>query len=169
MTTLNFTYKFLNCKLEYIPNDVSISIESYLMDSNNQVYINPNTFVLDTFTVQLYKSSLPSSNYSSYISVMAGNAISTKYNISSSGFTVINSNIITQLASTSSLLPGLKVIGDNIPTDTIITSIRDLTSIGVSQNATATGTTTISFSSNGWNIDYSAINELINIINFGSL
>ena len=56
---IQFTYKYTSCTLEYIPNDISIKLISYLIDSNGQLYIDPNTLAIDTFTVQLYKSSLP--------------------------------------------------------------------------------------------------------------
>lgn len=155
--------------MEYIPNDVSIKLESYLIDSDNQVYINPNTLVIDSFTVQIYKSSLPTSNQKNYLTVIVSNAISTKYNKSSGGFGIYGSNILSQLTSTSELLPGLGVSGLNIPDDTIITNIRDTTSVEISQNFTATGSTTVSFSANKWVIDYSAIDELVTIVNFNLL
>jgi len=168
--TTNFTYKYLSCKLEYIPNDVSIQIESYLIDGDNQLYINQNTLVIDTFTVQLYRSSLPTSNFANYLTVMAANAINTKYNKTIGGYTVASNPYVSQITpNTSELLPGLKVSGDGIPEDTTLTNIRDTTSIQLSADATVTGSVSLTLSAAAWTIDYSALIELATIVNFGNL
>jgi len=171
--TINFTYKYLSCTLEYVPNDISIKLVSYLADSNGQLYIDPNTLAIDTFTVQLYKSSLPvgasNNSYANYLAIQAGNAISAKYNQTIGGFCLLGSTIITQIASTSNLIPGLYVYGTNIPADTTLTSIRDTKSIEVSKPLTVTETASLTLTTNGWKIDYSALSELTTIINFSLL
>ena len=167
--SIQFTYKYISCTLEYIPNDISIKLISYLMDSSGQLYIDPNTLAIDTFDVQLYKSSLPISSYANYLAVLAGNAISAKYDTTLGGFCSTNSNIVTQIASTSGLIPGLYVKGTNIPLDTTLVNIRDTKSIELSNTPTVTETTTLTLSTNGWKIDYSALDELATIINFDAL
>jgi hypothetical protein len=139
------------------------------MDSNGQLYIDPNTLAIDTFNVQLYKSSLPSSSYANYLAIMAGNAISTKYDTTLGGYCTANSNIVTQISSTSGLIPGLYVKGTNILPDTILVNIRDTKSIELSNTLTVTETASLTLSTNGWKIDYSALDELVTIINFGAL
>ena len=167
--TQQYTYKYSTCKLEYIPNDISIQLTSYLIDSNGQLYIDPNTLAIDTFTVQLYKSSLPATSYANYLAVMAANAISSKYNQTIGGYCVANSNIVTQIQSTSGLIPGLYVYGTNIPADTILMNIRDTQSIELSNTLTTTETATLTLTTNGWKVDYSALAELTTIINFNLL
>lgn len=165
----NFTYKYLSCALEYIPNDISIKLTSYLIDSYDQIYIDPNTLAIDTFVVQLYKSSLPIDSFANYLSIIAGNAISAKYNTTIGGYCVANSNIITKIDSTSSLIPGLYVYGTNVPADTTLLNIRDTKSIELSKPLTVTETATLTLTTNGWVIDYSALTELCNIIEFANL
>lgn len=167
--TTQFTYKYLSCTLEYVPNDISIKLDSYLIDSNDQLYINSNTLAIDTFTVQFYKSSLPQTSFANYIAIMAGNAIKTKYNQTIGGYCTANSNIITQIEDTSNLIPGLYVQGTNVPTNTNLLGIRDSKSIELSNNLTITETATLTLSTLGWKIDYSSLDELVNIINFDVL
>ena len=176
---MQFTYKYSSCTLEYIPNDVSIKLISYLIDSNGQLYIDPNTLAIDTFTVQLYKSSLPVTSVANYISIMAGNAISTKYNQTIGGYCVSGSNVVTQITGTSNtaninqptsvLIPGLYVNGTNIPVDTTLLNIRDAKSIELSKPLTVTENATLTLTTNGWSIDYSAIDELVTIIDFSNI
>lgn len=166
---IQFTFKYTSCTLEYTPNDISIKLISYLMDSNGQLYIDPDTLAIDTFEVQLYKSSLPTSSYANYLAVIAGNAISTKYNTTLGGYCSANSNIVTQIDSTSGLIPGLYVQGTNVPPDTTLVNIRDTKSIELSKPLTVTEQNSLSLSTNGWRIDYTALDELATIINFGAL
>lgn len=167
--TINFTFKYTSCVLEYIPNDISIKLTAYLIDSNDQLYIDPNTLAIDTFTVQLYKSSLPANNYVNYLSVIAGNAIRTKYNQSIGGYCVANSDIVTQIASTANIIPGLYIKGTNIPPDTTVMNVRDTKSIKLSQPLTITESASLELTTIGWNIDYSSLAELTTIINFDLL
>ena len=167
--TILFKYKYSTCKLEKIPNDVSITLTSYLVDSNDQLYVDPNTLAIDTFDVLMFKSSLPSSNYGNYISIMAANAIRAKYNQSIGGYATANKNIITQIQTTSGLIPGLYAYGDYISEDTTLLKIRDGYSIELTKPATGTGQITLTLNTNGWAIDYSAITELTTIINFANI
>lgn len=169
LMAIQFTYKYTSCTLEYIPNDISIKLISYLIDSNGQLYIDPNTLAIDTFTVQLYKSSLPTTNYAHYLAIMAGNAISTKYTQTIGGSGVEGGNIVNQIQSTSNLIPGLYVSGTGIPTDTNILNVRDSKSIELSKPITTTGSVSLVCTTNGWKIDYSALSELITIINFANI
>ena len=167
--SVSFTYKYSSCALEYIPNDVSIKLISFLVDSNGQLYIDPNTLAIDTFTVQLYKSSLPSSNYASYLSIIANNAVRTKYSTSIGGYSTSGSKYITQITSTSGLLPGLFVYGTGIPVDTVLQNIRDTASIELSQETTTTGSISLTLSTSAWAIDYSALTTLAQTVNFANL
>jgi hypothetical protein len=167
--TIYFTYKYSSCTLEYIPNDISIKLTSYLIDSNDQIYINPNTLSIDTFDVQLYKSSLPTTGYANYLAIMAGNAISNKYSQTVGGYGINGRNIITQMSTTENLIPGLYVYGDLVPADTLLMNIRDTKSIELSKSVTATGNITLALSTNGWKVDYTSLDELITIIDFSNV
>jgi hypothetical protein len=166
---INFTYKYSKCVLEKVPNDVSITLTSYLVDSHNQMYIDPNTLAIDTFDVIAYKSSLPTSNFENYLKVLAATAIRTKYNKTIGGYASKNNNIITQIETTAGLIPGLYIYGDYIPENTTLLRIRDGFSVELTKGATETGTTTLRLNTNGWIIDYSAIAELVTIINFDEI
>jgi hypothetical protein len=167
--TINFKYKYSTCKLEKIPNDISITLTSYLVDSYDQLYVDPNTLAIDTFDVVTYKSSLPSSNYDNYLKIMAANAIRAKYNQSIGGYATANKNVISQIQTTSGLIPGLYVYGDYISEDTTLLKIRDGYSIELTKPATGTGQVTLALNTNGWAVDYSALVELTTIINFDKI
>ena len=66
-------------------------------------------------------------------------------------------------------MPGLFVTGDNIPVDTTLVSVRDSTSVRLSNAPTTTGNITLAFSANGWDIDYSEITRLALIVDFANL
>ena len=167
--TTNFTYKYSSCVIEYIPNDVSITLISYLVDSNNRVYVDPNTLKLDTFDVKIFGSSLPSNGYAGFLSIIAANAISIKYNQTVSGYGTYNGTTITQITSTSNLIPGLYVYGTSIPPNTTLVNVLNSTSIELSNPVTTVGNVTLTLTTLGWVIDYSALTALTTVINFSML
>jgi len=167
--TINFTYKYSKCSLEKVPNDISITLTSYLVDSNDQMYVDPNTLAIDTFDVVTYKSSLPTNNFANYLKIITATAIRTKYNQTIGGYASINKNIITQIQTTSGLIPGLYTYGDYISEDTTLLRVRDGFSIELTKPATGTGSVTLNLNTNGWIIDYSAITELVTIIDFSNI
>lgn len=166
MTT--FTYKFTNAEVETTPNDVLVTITSFLADANDFAFLNQFN-AIDTFDVSTVKTSLPASGYDSFLSIMANKAISTKYNQSGIGGTAVAGNPVITGIDTSNLVPGLFVLGSNIPIDTTLVSIRDTTSIRLSNAPTTTGSVTLSFSTSGWVIDFTEITRITSIIDFSSL
>lgn len=167
---VSYKFKYIRCNLEYIPNDVSIQITGYLTDTDDRVFINTSTLGIDTFTIQTYKSSLPNSGYDSFLSIIAGKFISDKYSSSSvGGIATANSNVISNISDTTNIIAGLYAWGSNIPAGTTVVNVRDKNSIEISNAATATGNITLSLSTHGWQIDYSQISKLTEIIDFSLL
>ena len=166
---MNYIFKYTKVNLEFLPNDVDIQIVGYLVDSNNNAFIDPNNQKLDTFIVQAYKSSLPASGYESYLSIMANKAITEKYNSTFGGQTVTNSKQITRISDTQYIVPSLIITGNGIPNNTAVLSVRDKNSISISNPATATNQVTFNLSANGWSIDYSEIQNIVNIIDFSAI
>lgn len=165
----SFTYQYTSCSLDYIPNDVSIKIDSYLTDSNGLVFLNSSTLGIDTFSVQTYKSALPSSGYDSFLSIITNKFINEKYNLSIAGYAVANSSIITQISDTSKIVAGVYVYGTGVKTDTTVVSIRDKNSIELSNPLEITGSISLMLSTNGWVIDFSQITHLTEVIDFSNL
>ena len=165
----SFKYQYVTCTLDYIPNDVSIQILSYLTDASGYVFLSTSTLDIDTFTIQTYKNSLPLSGYDSFLSIIAGKFISEKYSNSIAGYSVNGSTIITQISDTSKIVPGLYAYGTGVPTDTTVLNVRDKNSIELSTAITATGNISLALSTRGWDIDYSQIQHLTNVIDFNSL
>ncbi len=66
-------------------------------------------------------------------SVIFGNAPADR-----TGNTTINSPVITTIANTQGLVPGLAIAGTNIPAGSVILSVVPNTSVTISQNCTAT-------------------------------
>lgn len=168
MGMASFTYKFTNAEVETTPNDVLVTITSFLSDANDFAFLDQFN-ALDTFDVATVKSSLPASGYVSFLSIMATKAIQEKYNQTSLAGTAVSGNPVVTGVTTTNLVPGLFVLGDNIPVDTTLVSIRDTNSIRLSNAPTATGSLTMSFSTNGWNIDFAEITRITTIIDFTSL
>jgi len=167
MTT--YIYQYTSCDLIYIPNDVSIQINSYLTDASGNIVISTSTLGIDTFTIQTYKSSLPISGYDSFLSIIAGKFISDKYSSTTGGYGISGSNILTQISDTSKIVVGVGVSGTGIPVDTTVVSVRDKNSIELNNTVTATGSTTLTFSTSGWQVDYSQIHHLTEVIDFANI
>jgi len=164
-----FTYKFTNAEIETTPNDVLVTITSFLADANDFAFLDQFN-ALDVFDVATVKTSLPASGYNSFLSIIANKAIGNKYNKTSIAATGVAGNaVVTGVSDTSGLVPGLYVSGANIPTDTTLVSVRDSTSIRLSNAPTATGALTLSFGTGGWVIDFSEITKITTIIDFSSL
>lgn len=170
----NFTYKIKNTLLETTPNDVSITMISYLTDSNGFAFLDGQN-QLDTFDVVTNKLSLPTTGIDSFLSIVAAKAIGLKYNQDSStiGVDLISGSTIAAnvagLDESTVLVPGVTVKGENIPEDTTIVSLRGTDSFQMSNAATGTGNSTITFSIAGWKIDFADISNLITIIDFSIL
>jgi hypothetical protein len=165
----SFTYKFINAAIETTPNDVLVTISSFLADANGFAFLNDFN-AIDVFNVLTVKSSLPTSGFVSFLSIMANKAIGDKYNKSSvSGLAVSGNPVLSSVSDTTGLVPGLFVTGDNIPTDTTLVSVRDSTSVRLSNAPTTSGTITLTFSANGWDVDYAEITRLANIVDFANL
>lgn len=64
------------------------------------------------------------------------------------GTTTASSAIVTGLSSTAALRVGMTILGTGIPTDTYVQSIDSSTQITMTQNATASGTPSLTFT--GW-------------------
>ena len=164
----SFTYKFKNAEVETTPNDVLITITSFLTDANDFAFVDQFN-ALDVFEVSTVKSSLPTSGYESYLSIIANKAIGDKYNKTSiSGISQAGNPVVSNISSTVGLVAGLYVTGSGIPTDTTLVSVRDNTSIRLSNAPTTSGSITLGFNVGGWLIDYSEINRLTSIIDFSA-
>jgi hypothetical protein len=169
----NFNYRFRECLLESIPNDMSIRIVSYLSDSDDQPFLNASDGTIDTFDVQTYRSALPPSGYADFLSIMANRFIGEKYNVAIGGTTVAGSTVVTlseeSTATTDELVPGQYVFGDGIPVDAAVRLIRNRKSFELNEAAATGGQVSLTFSANGWTIDYSEIARLVSIVNFDQL
>lgn len=164
----SFTYKFKNAEVETTPNDVLVTISSFLTDANDFAFLDQFN-ALDVFDVSVVKSSLPTSGIVSYLSILANKAINDKYNQSTVAGTAVSGNNVITGIDTSDLVPGLFVTGDSIPVDTTLLAIRDATSIRLSNAPTVTGSVSLNFSANGWDINYDDITRLTLIIDFTNL
>ena len=167
----NFTYKFKNAEIETTPNDVLVNITSFLTDANNFAFVDQFN-ALDTFEVTTVKSSLPptATGYESFLSIIANKAIGAKYNQTAiSGTSQAGNPVVSGVSSTSGLVPGLFVTGTGIPTDTTLVSIRDSTSVRLSNAPTTSGSITMAFNVGGWVIDYAEITRLALIVDFANL
>ena len=170
MTT--FFYKFTDVLIETIPNDVSVQIISYLTDSTDQPFIDVNTQGIDTFTVQTYKSVIPAAaDYDSWLSIITAGFIGEKYNKTTGGNTITGSTIISDIDDTADLglVPGQFVYGDGIPTDASITIVRDKNSVEISAAATLTQQSNLTFTTQGWIIDYTEISTITSIVDFSAI
>jgi hypothetical protein len=166
---LNLQLRIRQTILASVPGDVSILITAYLQDTLGVPFVNSSTGAVDTFLVQTGKSSLPPSNYATFLTQIAQNAVTAKYTTTQNG-TTNTSDIITGLTSTADLFPQMGVSGDvNIQADTFLLAVRDATSIRLSQITLGAGTSVLTFTPSNWNIDYSELTHLTTIINFGAL
>jgi len=163
----NLFYKYSNLALVNIPNDVAISLTSYLVDVANAPFIDSNTSGLDFFTVETLKTSLPVSGYDQFLSKVAANAIRTKYNKTIGGSLVTGSNVVTGISDTTGIIPGQLVKSDGVLPGTVVQSVKDKTSIRLSSAATSTASTSLTISIDGWNISFAELTNLTsNVVNF---
>ena len=163
----NLFYKYSDFSLINTPNDVTISLTSYLVDAANAPFINANTSGLDFFTVETLKTSLPVSGYDQFLAKVAANAIRTKYNKAVAGSLTSGSSVVTGISDTSGIIPGQLVRSEGIISGTIVQSVKDKTSIRLSSAATSTLNTSLTISIDGWNISFSEIITLASsVVNF---
>jgi hypothetical protein len=167
--TTNLFYKYVDFTLSNIPNDVTLTLSSYLVDSDNFPFIDSNTEGLDTFSVETLRSSLPTTAYDQFLTKIAANAIRSKYNKSLAGNIILGSNIVSGISDTSDIIPGQLIKADGIPVGTTVQSIKDGTSLRMSVNATATSSISFAVSVNGWNISYAEITALTSLVDFSAI
>lgn len=163
-------FKIQKFQMEYIPSDIQITITGYLADSTGLPYTESSNGNVATFVVSTLKSSLPPSGYGDFFRALTEGAINTKYTITTSGNSYVSSKVIDSVATTERLIPKMSVVGSGIPTGTTVESVRNPTSIKMTQNATADAKpVSLVFGTQGWIVDYSSIDYLVTVVNFGSL
>ena len=69
--------------------------------------------------------------------------------VGATGTTASGSNIITSMSSVAGLAVGMAITGTGVVAGSVITAILSTTSIQISRNATASGSVTLSFSTEG--------------------
>lgn len=160
-----YAFKIKSFTFEHTPSDVNFTVNAYLADMAGVPFIVNGA--IDLFAVSSAKSSLQTS-YADYWTLLAQNAINSKYTTTITGIATAGSAIIEDMESTSALVVGMSVYGTPAPTDTSIQTVRDATSIIMSQNATVAGSYDLTFTANSWFIDFSSINLLVSQVNFGN-
>ena len=151
-----------------IPGDISVVITGFLQDLN-AIAFTTAAGTVDTFTVQSAGSSLPDANFANFFIALAQSAVNAKYSLSITGTTADVSDIVAGMTTTNGLFPQMAVTGTNIQLGTSLVSVRDSSSIRLSQVASGTGSTSLQFSPANWDIDYTDIVTLASIVNFGLL
>jgi len=108
-------------------------------------------------------------NYVNFLSIIIGKKIQEKYNASKSGYLNKGGKIVSKIESTEVLVNGMAVQGTGIPKDTYLVGIRDKNSVELSNAVTVTGTNTLTFNTLGWEVDYSELEKLTQVIRFDLL
>ena len=156
--------------MEYIPSDIQITITGYLADSTGLPYTESSNSNVATFIVSTLKTSLPTLGFTSFFKSLTEGFINTKYTLATSGNVYINSKIVDSIATTEKLIPNMSVTGTGIPVGTVLENIRSTNSAKMSQNSTVSSQpASLVFGTQGWVVDYSTIDYLVTIVNFGSL
>jgi hypothetical protein len=167
--SLNLTLKIKKFSFEEVPGDVKIVVTCFLAD-NGVPFVDATTGAIDTFDVQTAKTSLPApAGVANYLSLLTASVIEETYGLTQPGVTGDLSDIVEGLTSTTDVYPSMTVSGSNIPVDTTVLGVRDSTSIRISAPATGSGAVTLTLSTTGWTIDYSAFATLATKVNFGAL
>lgn len=164
-----YYYKLKSFSFETVPNNTTITLLSYLSDSTGLPLMSSTG--LDTFSVITEKSSLPvsPSNYESFFQQLITSFVYSKYSKSLVGNTYSGSNII-DLTSTAGLLVGMNVSGSDIPSGSILSSIRDSTSARISNNCTVDSTSaTIKVDPLSWTLNFDALTYLLSVVDFSQL
>lgn len=167
--TISFVYKFQSVSIDSVPNDVSVTIVSYLADSLGVPFLDPDTGAVDTFITTFAKSKLPASGYDSFLAIQIGRTIRDKYNQTKGATSLAGSSNLSGIDDTSALVPGLYAIGSGLPLDATIESIKSPNEVKLSAQASTSGQTSVVFSSSGWFIDYSELARLTTVVDFGGI
>lgn len=165
---LDLKFRIKSYSHSAIPGDLSITIVGFLQDAQ-LIPFTTSSGLVDTVTVATAKSSLPVSGYSSFFTVLAQNSVRTKYSISIVGEATDISEIVERMDTTVGLYPQMSVTGDFIQAGTYLVGVRDSTSVRLSQVASGTGSTVLAFGTDYWNIDYTELVNLTNVVNFALL
>jgi len=108
-------------------------------------------------------------NYISFLTILIGKKISEKYNSSKGGFLTKDGKIISQIENTEGLVNGMTVQGTGVPKDTYLVGVRDKNSVEVSNAVTVSGKNTLTFNTLGWEIDFTELDKLVNVVRFDLL
>lgn len=128
-------------------NDLGILLTSYLTGGTTNEPIYDADGRVDLFVIQTAKSLLPGSGYLAFLQTVATNAIATRYNLTVSGTGTHASNIITGIADTSGIIPGMAITGPGVPASSTIAAVLSGNSVQVSSNLTRNYTATTAASS----------------------
>lgn len=163
-----YFFRYKSFSFETVPGDTKFTLAAYLADAYGTPFLLSGGS-LDTFNVATFKSSLPPVNYKDYWVQLSQQAIASHYEQTSTGKSVQTSNVIEGLESTENLIPGMLLISTVFPEGTVINTVRDATSLIMSQVATSTATeASFSFSTSSWFVNYDSLDLLIDYINFGN-
>jgi hypothetical protein len=164
---MDYVYNFNNVSLTFVSNDINIQIQSYLAASSGKPLLSGTN--IDYFTVNAEKSSLPALNLKAYLEILINDFITSKYSKNLSLVTSVGSPIVS-ISSTTGLLAGMSVAHPDFAAGTTVTSVRDSTTLKLSTNATGTSTDQEAYISTAdWDIDFSALDYLLSIIDFAAL
>jgi hypothetical protein len=165
---MSYFFRYKSFSFEVVPGDTKFTLSSYLADVSGAPF-TLTTGALDLFNVVSYKSSLSGTDYKTFWTQLAQQAIAKHYNYQTVGNIVQTSNVIEDLASTGSLIPGMLVLSNYFPAGTVISTVRDASSVVVSQQSTSTlDGASFTFSTSAWFVDYTSLDFLINSVNFGN-
>jgi len=167
MTT--YYYKIKKINLTSAPDNSYIQLDSYLADSTGFPVFSSSSDSVDSFAVVTEKTSLPPSNYQSFFEQLVLSFINTKYTVTLSGETFLNSDIIT-VTSTTGVMIGMSVSGTHIPSGSTVVSVRDSSSLKISQVATASeANLTFTFAPTSWTINYDSLAYFLDVVNLDQL
>jgi hypothetical protein len=166
---MSYYFRYKSFTFEVTPGDVKFTLSSYLSNMSGEPFLL-SSGSLDTFNVVTYKTSLPASNYKDFLVLLSQQAIAFHYNqVGVTGNTVQTSDVIEGLTSTASLIPGMLLLSSQFPAGTAIKTVRDSTSVILTQQATITAAAaTLTFSTASWFIDYSSLDTLLTQVNFAN-
>lgn len=149
----NYIHKYKTVTMTPVPTDTNFNILSYLSDETGLPFSDNGSF--DTFDVLVTDQNSQGYDLRSYLHQAATQAIINKYKQTLSGNVILGSNIMTGLSDTSGVYIGMQITGEEVPIGTVVSSIRDVDSVVMSDVATADKENeTYEFSPATWNIDY---------------
>jgi hypothetical protein len=168
--TQKYKVKIREIALKSVPGDVSIEMSTYLADENNVPFINTTTNLdADLFAITVQKNSLPTSGLNEYFKHIVNSYVSEKYTLTVSGYAEKSSKIVKNIPDTSLLVHGQSVNSTTLQAETILENIRDKNSVRLSKPALISGQASFSFGIKGWDLDFSELDEILNLIVFGNM